>query len=104
MPTTALLDREHFTDLRSSYVKAGPGCFVGQFRLSEDVSIGNQLSAFVRVKTWLDENQLYEDQIVLSEKGEVGKRLGDSVLRPRPFVHFERVGPNKFQVRSYLPE
>jgi hypothetical protein len=102
LPDTAILTLEDSTDLKSSYIKAGSGCFVGNLHVAEDASINYQLVAFVRVKTWLDENQLYEDQIVLSEKGEVGKRLGDGVLRPRPLIRFERVG-NKFQVRSYLP-
>jgi hypothetical protein len=99
LPAT-ILNQKNFTDHKSSgmYIKAGLGCFAGHFHLSEDVSIGNQHSAHVRVKTWLDENQLSERQIILSEKGEEGQRLGDSWLRPRPLCHFEQVGPNKWEV------
>jgi hypothetical protein len=99
LPAT-ILNQKNFTDHRSpgAYIKAGLGCFAGHFHFSEDVSIGNQRSAFVRVKTWLDENQLSERQIILSEKGEEGQRLGDSWLRPRPLCHFEQVGPNKWEV------
>ena len=77
LPVT-VMGQAGFTGRRTSktYIKAGLGCFVGSFHLIEDVSIGNRLSASVRTTTWLTEDQMHEDQIVLCEKGEKGQRLG----------------------------
>ena len=88
------------TRFKTPYIKAGLGCFVGEFSVSEDVSIGGQLSTRVRVKTWLDDDQLHADQIVLCERGAEGDRLGDGVLAPRPFCDFEAVGGGRFQPRA----
>ena len=102
LPAT-VLERADFADSQSgAYIKAGPGCFAGYFHVAEDVSIGGQFSASVRVRTWADENQLSDRQIVLCEKGEVGKRLGDSWLKPRPLCHIERAGSG-LQVSSWQP-
>jgi hypothetical protein len=103
LPAT-VLERADFTDRTSSgaYIKAGPGCFAGHFHVSEDVS-RNDYTASVRVRTWLDNNQLSDRQIVLCEKGKAGERLGDSVLRPSPLCHIERDGSGQLQVRTWCP-
>ena len=75
---------------RGVYIKAGAGAFAGHLVIRPDISTGDQLSAHVRVKTWLSEDQLHDDQVVLSEKGEPGQRLGDSWLKPRPLVKIEQ--------------
>jgi hypothetical protein len=83
---------------QSALIKAGTGCFAGKLCISEDVSLGGHLTAFVHVKTWLDAKQLHKDQIILNEKGEPGNRLGDGVLLPRPLVRFKVVEGNKLQM------
>jgi hypothetical protein len=102
LPAT-VLNRTNFTNNNSSgaYIKAGPGCFAGHFRLGEDASIENRLGAHVRVKTWLDADQLFERQIVLCEKAAPGKRLGDGWLRPSPLRRIEQSGPDTMQVRVW---
>jgi hypothetical protein len=98
----AVFKQPNFTDRTSSgaYIKAGPGCFAGYFHVSEDVSRSGY-SASVRVRTWLDEDQLFERQIVLCEKGKPGQRLGDSVLKPSPLCRFERDESGRLQVRTW---
>jgi hypothetical protein len=102
LPAT-VLERADFTDDEScgAYIKAGSGCFAGHFRIARDVSDNNQYCTSVRVKTWLDKDLLTERQIVLSEKAEAGKRLGDGWLLPHPLHNIERVGPNEMQVRAW---
>jgi hypothetical protein len=75
-------------DTQGAYIKSGPGCFAGHFRIHEDVSRYGH-TASVRVKTWLDQNQLHENQIILSEKGAPGDQLGDAVLKPSPLCRFQ---------------
>ena len=84
---TSILDRKHING-ESFYIKAGAGCFVAYFRIHPDVSIG-KITSSVRVVTWLDNDQLGADQIVISDKGEKGQTLGDSFLKPHPFVRFK---------------
>jgi hypothetical protein len=99
----SVLEQKNFTNRTDgAYIKAGAGCFVGYFRLAEDVSIDEAYSASFRAKTWLDDNQLHERQIVLHEKAEVGQRLGDGWLQPNPLCHIEPV-ENGMQVRSWHP-
>jgi hypothetical protein len=100
MPNAALLSSDEKTRFKSRYIKAGLGCFVGEFSVSEDISIGGELSARVRVKTWIDDDRLHDDQIVLCERGAEGDRLGDGVLAPRPLCDFSAVGAGRFEVRA----
>jgi hypothetical protein len=64
------------------YIKAGPGCFAGKLTgTSKEVSYGT--SIHVRVNTWLSDDMMGDNQVPITEVGEPGKRLGDSVLLPR---------------------
>jgi hypothetical protein len=92
-PTDIAIQRAADGEKKSFLIKAGPGCFVGRLFAGSDISINGKVSAHVRVATWLSEDQLGNDQIPTTEPGETGKCLGDNILRPRPFVHFEEVGP-----------
>jgi hypothetical protein len=83
----------------ATFFKAGAGCFAGYFRTGRDASAGGELMAHVRVRTWLDENQLHADQIVMAEKGRPGERLGDSWLLPVPLRHLETDRRNRVHVR-----
>jgi hypothetical protein len=76
---------------RGTYFKAGSGCFAGRLSIWPDVSTG-ELVASVRVNTWLNEDQLFDDQIVLSQKGEAGQRLGDGWFLPQPLRRLVRDG------------
>jgi hypothetical protein len=63
----AVLEQPDFTDRESQgvYIKAGQGCFAGYFHVSKDVS-KDGYTASVRVRTWLDENQLSNVRYVYS--------------------------------------
>src|SRR5262249_51015066 len=78
LPATVIAKRPNFADHDSPgiYIKAGPGCFAGHLYVAPDSSI-DEYSAHVRMKTWLDENQLHANQIPMCEKGATGERLGD---------------------------
>ncbi|HMF24129.1 MAG TPA: hypothetical protein VKG24_18705, partial [Pseudolabrys sp.] len=67
---------------QTAYVKAGPGCFVAAMSVARDVSNDNQYGVYVRVATWLDEDQLHADQIPLHAKGKPGNRLGGDTEVP----------------------
>jgi hypothetical protein len=95
----SLVERDKmFNQDITAYLKAGLGCFVSQFRISKDMSVDEDFATFVRVKTWLDEDQLYEDQIILTEKGEKGQQLRDSFLKPHPFIRLVETEPGVIQL------
>jgi hypothetical protein len=73
----------------SFLVKAGAGGFVCDLRLGRDTKSRFDCHVRIRTPTWLDEDQLHADQILLSEPGAPGKRLGDSWLLPTPLKHIE---------------
>jgi hypothetical protein len=73
------IDPEH-----GFFVKAGAGAFRGEIRIGRDVSLNDDFSAHTFVRTWIDDAQLHEDQVVLCEKGAPGARLGDCWLLPMP--------------------
>lgn len=94
----AVLQQPNLTDDEAgAYIKAGAGCFAGYLRMGPDVSIGYQYTLHVRVKTWIDDDQLFEDQIALSGKGEPGDQLGDGWFKPQPLRHIQRTGDTKFE-------
>jgi hypothetical protein len=65
------------------YIKAGPGCFAGEL-IATDKERTYGTSIHVRVKTWLDDNMMGDNQVPITEVGARGQRLGDSILLPRP--------------------
>jgi hypothetical protein len=85
LPATIISERLYMinTDGPGIYIKAGPGCFVGHLIFGMDANEGH--SVHVRVKTWLSDDQLHENQTPLCKKGETGDRLGDCWLLPQPF-------------------
>ena len=95
----AVLQDSNVLDTQSSgiYVKAGNGCFAGHLFVATDVSQAGRHSAHFRVKTWLDQNQLSERQIIKSEKGEPGQTWGDGILKPTPLRRIV-VSGNKLEV------
>ena len=65
------------------YIKAGPGCFAGRLSATgKEKTYGS--SIHVRVQTWLSDDMMGDDQKPITEVGAPGRRLGDSVLLPRP--------------------
>ena len=80
---------EAFIDLdagmkRVAYLKAGEGCFVGSLRVARDGDREGEFAIYFRAFTWLALDQLHDDQVVISEPGEEGERLGDMILLPHP--------------------
>jgi len=88
---------------QTAYVKAGPGCFVAAMSVARDVSNDNQYGVYVRVATWLDEDQLHADQVPLHEKGKPGDRLGDGWLRPVPLREIVETEPEILNVLPWQP-
>jgi hypothetical protein len=74
------LPMERMNDIH--YIKAGPGCFAGALMVAKEVTY--TISTHVRVNTWLASEMMGDDQKPIVEVGEPGKRLGDTVLLPRP--------------------
>jgi hypothetical protein len=73
-------------------VKAGAGGFVCQLRAGEDVSLGNAMRFRVRSDTWLAEDMLRDEQILLADDGAPGQRLSDSWLLAGPLLRIVREG------------
>lgn len=65
------------------YIKAGPGCFAGKLVATTKEQTYSS-SIHVRVMTWLSDDMMGDDQVPITEVGEPGKRMGDSILLPRP--------------------
>ena len=64
------------------YIKAGPGVFAGELvSTRKEKSYGS--SVHVRVSTWLADDMLGDDQTPITEVGEPGKKMGDTLLLPR---------------------
>ena len=89
-----------FNEWIARYTELKPYTKDGVPRILKADSLSGFNPPFGPVKTWIDEDRLHEDQIVLCESGEVGARLGDSWLRPRPLCHIERAG-SVLQVSSW---
>jgi hypothetical protein len=70
-------------------LKAGKGGFICQFSAGQDASIENYFQFHVRAPTWISDDMMGPNQEPLSMKGAPGKRLGDTWLRPRPFVRIK---------------
>ena len=100
LPTSVLTNTSLNGD-SGAFIKAGAGCFAGRIGLAADRS--GDMDVHVRTKTWLDENQMHDDQIVLSGKGEEGSRLGDGWLKPAPFRIITPVGDGKYQCMTKEP-
>ena len=69
---------------RGFFVRAGAGAFRCRIFAGEDVSRDGDYCVQVIASTWIDDNQLHEDQVVLCDKAAPGDRLGDGWLLPRP--------------------
>ena len=67
-------------------VKAGPGGFVCQLRVAGDRARGGALELYARSDTWLAEDMLRDEQILLADDGAPGQRLVDYWLVPAPLL------------------
>jgi hypothetical protein len=85
-------------------VKAGAGAFVCELRCGRDISLDNGFSVSAFVPTWIDDNQLHEDQVPLCEKGKPGERLGDCWLMPEPLRHIVETEPRRLEVLAWRPQ
>jgi len=86
LPASVLYENGALVDSNSkgALLKAGAGYFVTHVHVAPDVSSGGELCVHVRVKTWLDESMLGDDQIPLRGESGEGERIGDGWLLPFP--------------------
>jgi hypothetical protein len=90
---SSLASRSEFTDPeRGVLIKAGAGAFTCNLLIGPEMSSGDALGAHCRVRTWIDDDRLRNDQIPFVQTGEPGDRLGDSWLAPAPFRRIEKTG------------
>jgi hypothetical protein len=68
---------------RQFLVQAGPGGFVCNLQSGLD-QFDDTINLYVRCSTWLAEEMLCDNQILLVDDGAPGFRLGDSWLLPAP--------------------
>jgi hypothetical protein len=66
-------------------VKAGDGGFICQLRIDAD-EVRGELDIRVRTRTWLSNDMLGDNQVVLVGEGIPGERLGDNWLMPKPLL------------------
>lgn len=83
-------------------VKAGAGGFAAQLNIGEDVSLSGAFMINARANTWLADDMLHDDQVLLVDDGRPGRRLGDGWLLPAPFRHITR-DSNKYSVGVASP-
>jgi hypothetical protein len=100
---TALVLPEQNLDRAPQFLlHAGQGAFVCSVRHGRDISLGREQSIHVRAHTWIDADQLHDDQRVFADDGEPGGRLGDTWLLPAPL---RRLIPyeGKLHAMAWLP-
>jgi hypothetical protein len=61
------------------------------------------VSIFAQAHTWLSDDMLKDEQIVLAEDGLPGDRLGDGLLLPAPLRRYLPVGEQKAAIASWAP-
>jgi hypothetical protein len=83
-------------------VKAGPGGFVCQLRFAPDVSHGNY-DVHVFAGTWLADDMLHEDQVLLVDDGKPGERLIDRWLVPALLRHIVKLERKMVDVILWSP-
>ena len=83
-------------------VKAGTGGFAARIILGKDISFGEAIIIHVRADTWLANNTLRDDQVLLVDDGRPGHRLSDAWLMPSPFRHIVEDG-DKLKAIFVLP-
>ena len=102
----AVLIREAHTNLlnmpsdkaaKLEYLKAGPGCFAGEWSIGKDASLSGSVSLHFRVRTWLSDDMLGPDQVPMCEEGDPGSKLGNLALLPRPLLDLGRVQEMRLQ-------
>jgi hypothetical protein len=77
---------------RTFLVKAGAGGFVTHLQCGPDVSLGETFAVRARAHTWIANDMLHADQVLLADDGEPGHRLGDQWLIPAPLRRVVRTG------------
>jgi len=88
LPGDSVADRvfDHKADHKAGvYLKAGSGCFVGHFRLGQDISNDMEYGLHFRALTWLHDDELYDNQVVVGNPGRPGHQLADGWFLPSPF-------------------
>ena len=85
---------------REFFVRAGAGAFRCKLRVGEEVSLNGGIGMQVFAATWIADDKLYEDQVVLCDKAAPGERLGDGWLLPVALRHI-RETDDGYEVLSY---
>jgi hypothetical protein len=83
---SSLALRPEFTDPeRGVLIKAGAGAFTCNLLIGPEMSLEDAFGAHCRVRSWIDDDRLRDDQIPFAHIGEPGDQLGYSWLAPAPF-------------------
>jgi hypothetical protein len=99
-PLTAIINEAHHNVLRlraatilptndlnhtpEFLVRAGDGAFICKARSGTDISANNEPMFFVQAITWIADDMVHDDQVLLVADGQPGERLIDGWLLPRP--------------------
>jgi len=87
---TILQNDNSINSERRFLVKAGAGGFVCRIRAAPDISRGDAIQIHARSDTWLAEDMLRDEQILLADDDAPGERLGDRLLLPAPLLRIVR--------------
>jgi hypothetical protein len=104
MLRTDQLVRDGIIDAHRQFlVRAGPGGFVCNWVVAQDSSISKEFAAHVYASTWLADDMLNNNQILLVDDGLPGHRLRDCWLLPVPMRRIMLTDSNKAVVAVWPP-
>jgi hypothetical protein len=76
----------------SFLVRAGAGGFICRAHTGSDISANNEPMFYVQARTWIADDMLRDNQVMLVPDGTPGERLIDSWLLPKPVRRIARSG------------
>jgi hypothetical protein len=80
------------SDKRAFLVRAGSGGFVCVVRTGPDASLGQNYAFHIYAHTWVSNDMIRDDQVLLADDGLPGARMVDSWLMPNPVRRIFREG------------
>jgi hypothetical protein len=93
---TEVVMPEHNLDRAPQFLlRAGPGGFICELRAGFDVSAGNAPLVHAQAVTWIADDMVRDDQVLLVPDGTPGTRLIDGWLLPMPV---RRIVPSGNQI------
>jgi hypothetical protein len=84
-------------------VKAGAGGFICHMKCGQDVSLGGAHDIRARTDTWIADDMLFDNQVLLIGNGAPGHRLGDTVLLPVAMRKLAAVGGKVYVAATVSP-